>query len=182
MSTSNKNNKKAAGEKKTAGKKQSAGTAYDSLSIRERKYIQALTDVDSDTYDNQTQSYMRAYPTASKATAQVNGSRALSRTRVRNAVDELLDAQDLSRGAMLTPLVSIIRGTYRSTTETTDEGGNVVKTEHRSPRPAEVIKAIDVASRLRGMQAEASALQRVAEEEMIELYKKVERDVTESAQ
>jgi phage terminase small subunit len=164
----------------TAANTLDKSTSLPSLSIREKAFIQALTDKDSDTFDHYGKAYAKAYGRELDQTASVSGSRLMKKDKIRTWIDDILEKQNAGIEVRVATLASIAlnrTAPRRIKRQTVTRDGDIVDLiEEHEPSHADRIKAVDVLNKLSGVYDTQRHNDRLAEIEYKELCKRNFKD------
>ena len=142
------------------------------LTLRQQLLVANYTDPRSPTFGNGTQSYLLASPTVGSVdVARSTASTYLSLPNVQSAVQEAIEQNGLGYGFRFSALRKVIDGTYETVERTGD------KVVRRTPRAAEVVKAIDIASKLAGDYERQRTERQVVSDRMRELMRRYKPDI-----
>lgn len=146
----------------------------DALSMNEKVFAQAYTDVNSETLGNATLSHARAYPRANANTSKTEGSRILARPRVQNEIARIFDSHGAGIEVCGKSLSDILHSDSIGTTitEYDKETGRTV--QRHGPSHTAVIKAVDVALKASGVyqqqQAAADVMAKAALDQLMDKF------------
>lgn len=129
------------------------------ITIKQRMYVQALTDPQSPTYGNQTQSYKSVYGVEDDNIAASNASRLQRRDKVHSWIEEVLKRNGVGIQARVAETALIIQGKAirTRTKDVWTKGGKVTLTEQVIPTFADSLKGIDIINKMDGTYAKAAA-------------------------
>lgn len=157
-------------------KQQSDTPTFDSLSQKQQNLILNYVDPGSETYDNQTRSYLAAYPHATYATAATEAHKSLKNPRIRTAAQEILDKLNMGYEVRLAQVAGLAHGATQTTViETRDDTGRLKGTQTiRKPVPAsDQLKAHKLLNDLSGDSALARAQNKVLSDSVMALGRKM---------
>ena len=159
------------------------------LSIKQRDFLNSYIDKNSPTYGNITRSYMKAYNTDNYNSAAASGFELLKRPRIITEYERLCNQYGLGSKVRMTAMAEIVSGNYQQKTTkhmySKDKGTNRMvltgKTEEtKTPTARERLTGIQIIERL-NIEHKKAGLQQIHElsKDAIHLLSSF-RDVTPS--
>lgn len=161
-----------------------ADVAERPLTLKQQQFVLNYADPESETFGNQTRSYMTAYNRDNYSACSTDAHRMLKNPRVRKSIEQILAEENAGYEVRIKALNDLALG--RTTTTTTTES-KIGKTKTKSTMVREIpasdrIKALKLLHDLTGETAEAHAKGEVMSEQFKRLSKSMlkrqERDVT----
>ena len=145
------------------------------LSMRERLFIQAYTDHDSDTWLNGARSAKKSGRNRTSRGARTAGSVILARHNVRSAIEQALELRGAGLEVRMGRLADVITGSAKSYTVTTTRNGGAetVSTVEKEPSARDVLQAVDLAAKLTGHYQQQQIDAPQAQREMDRLYRRI---------
>ena len=129
------------------------------INIRQRRYLHALLDPTSPTYDNQTESYKLAYGTTNTGVAAAKGSALVRTGKIHTWIEEILKAHGVDTQARVCELALLAhsksqpRVIHRVLTD--HRGRRQTIDIEEAPTAGERLRAIDQLNKLSGDYAKA---------------------------
>jgi phage terminase small subunit len=121
------------------------------MTIHQKQFIINYCNPDSPTFGNGTQSYLKAYPNASYATAMREAYRNLRKPHILKEIECLSLVFGLDMEVRFRALCEILNSPDIGYTEITYDAETGQKTKRSGPKYSEIIKVIDMINKACGL-------------------------------
>ena len=152
------------------------------MTLKQKGFIANITDIDNPkTFSNGTRSVMKAYNYDNTNMAAVQANNLLSNPKVQSEVDRIMHELDLGPKVRLKAIKKIVEGDHTQTTVNTTKKGRKTlykSTTVKSPRASDVIKAVDLLSKIDGTYDKNKAKADVVSTELKAIFRQQRAELT----